>query len=105
MAILTKEDFIKRVNEKIGDDTSDEAIAFLEDMTDTINDLSEKTSDSTDWKKKYEDNDKAWREKYRERFNGTSSNNNNGGSEDIDDDVTDEPPAPKTFDELFAKEK
>ena len=107
MAILTKEDFIKRVNEKIGDDTSDEAIAFLEDMTDTINDLSEKTSDSTDWKKKYEDNDKAWREKYRERFNSGSSNgNNNGGSDDSDDnDDNDEPPAPKTFDELFAKEK
>lgn len=104
MAILTKEDFIKRVNEKIGDDTSDEAIAFLEDMTDTINDLSEKSSDSTDWKKKYEDNDKAWREKYRERFNGTSSNDKNGGSDDTEDD-NDEPPAPKTFNELFAKEK
>lgn len=104
MAILTKEDFIKRVNEKIGDDTSDEAIAFLEDMTDTINDLSEKTSDSTDWKKKYEDNDKAWREKYRERFNGTSSSEKNNDGSDNDDDI-DEPLAPKTFDDLFAKEK
>lgn len=104
MAILTKEEFIKRVNERIGDDTSDEAIAYLEDMTDTINDLSEKTSDSTDWKKKYEENDKAWREKYRERFNGTSGNENNNDGSDNNDDI-DEPPAPKTFDELFAKEK
>lgn len=68
MAVLNKEAFLKRVQEKLGDDKSDEAIAFLEDVTDTYNDLESKTKGDEDWKKKYEENDAEWRKKYTERF-------------------------------------
>lgn len=69
MAILNRDDFFNRLNERIGTDSSEESIKFLEDMTDTYNDLETKAkSDSEDWKKKYEDLDKAWKAKYKSRF-------------------------------------
>jgi len=69
MAILNKETFMNKIKEKLGDDKSNEAISFLEDITDTYNDLEKKAKgDGEDWKKKYEDNDAEWRKKYTERF-------------------------------------
>lgn len=95
MAVLNRDDFISRINARIGEDNSDEALSFIEDMSDTFDDMSNRLSDSTDWKQKYEDNDKEWRNKYRERFSEGGSNN--------DHDIT-EPPVIKTFDDLFKKE-
>lgn len=67
--IRTKEDLLNLINSVIGESTSDEAIQLLEDATDTLNDYEQRTSpDGVDWKKKYDDNDSAWRKKYRERF-------------------------------------
>ena len=37
--ILSKADFMKLVKERVGDDTSDESLKFIEDMNDTYNDL------------------------------------------------------------------
>lgn len=69
MAILSKDDFLKKVNSVLGDRADDEAINFLEDMADTYNDLQTKLEgDGEDWKKKYEENDRAWQQKYRRRF-------------------------------------
>ena len=39
MAVLNREDYFKAVNERVGNDTSDEALAFLENMTDTYSAL------------------------------------------------------------------
>lgn len=73
MAVLTKEDFVARVKDRIGEATDDDSIAFLEDMTDTYESLTANGAD--EWKRKYDDaeqryqeNDKSWREKYRNRF-------------------------------------
>ena len=70
MAVRTKDELLEIIKGRIGDDTSDETISFLEDITDTLSDYEEKAtnSDTEDWKTKYEENDKMWREKYRERF-------------------------------------
>lgn len=76
MAILSKEDFFSKLKAKLGDDTSDETIQYLEDVTDTYNDLlskSQSNSTGEDWKAKFEENDKMWREKYKERFFSGSS--------------------------------
>lgn len=103
MAILTKEEFINSLKQRIGEDTSDEAIKFIEDTTDTINDLEEKAKgDGVDWKKKYEDNDADWRKRYTERFfdpdSDKSDNPLNQSSQNNEDNK------PKTFDELFTVE-
>ena len=70
MAVKTKDELLEIIRERIGDDTSDEAISFIEDITDTLSDFEEKAinSNTDDWKTKYEENDKMWREKYRKRF-------------------------------------
>lgn len=69
MSILPRDEFFARIQEKIGDDTSEDSIAFLEDMTDTYNDLETKANgDGTDWEKKYKENDEAWKKKYKSRF-------------------------------------
>lgn len=64
MAVKTKAEIMELVKSKIGEDTSDETIALLEDLSDTL----DTTNDSVNWKQKYEDNDKEWRAKYSSRF-------------------------------------
>lgn len=68
MAVKTKAEILECIRSRVGDSTDDETLEFLEDVTDTLTDLETRASDSTDWKGKYEDLDKSWREKYRERF-------------------------------------
>lgn len=68
MAVLNKEQILAKLKERIGEDTTDEAIQFIEDVSDTINEYETKTKDSTDWEKKYKENDEQWRKKYKERF-------------------------------------
>lgn len=68
MAIKSREELLKSLNSLIGDNSTDENLAILEDVTDTLKDYEEKTADQTEWKSKYEQNDADWRKKYRERF-------------------------------------
>ena len=70
--VKTREEIMEMLKTRVGEDTSDEAISFMEDVTDTLNDYERKlTEDGTDWKTKYEENDKQWRERYVARFNGS----------------------------------
>lgn len=68
MAVKSKEDILSAIKDKFKDDTTDSTLSFIEDVSDTINDLESKASGEQNWKQKYEDNDKQWREKYKERF-------------------------------------
>lgn len=100
MAVLKKEELLNAIKEMVGDDTSDETITFIENVTDTINDLESRTKDSEDWKTKYEENDKSWREKYRDRFFGSKEDI----KEDFEEKEDKESDKPKTFDDLFKTE-
>ena len=70
MAVVKKEEFMEALKNKIGDSTEDADLKLLEDFSDTYDDMFGRlnSGDSTDWKEKYEQNDKEWREKYRARF-------------------------------------
>lgn len=75
MAVLTRDDFFARLHERMGSDTSKETIEFIEDVTDTYNALENKDGNE-DWKKKYDEMNNAWAEKYKHRFfsgNGQSA--------------------------------
>lgn len=63
MAKLSKDKLIEKVKKYIGDRKDDETIEIIEDISDSID-----TSDSDEWKRKYEKNDKMWRDKYVSRF-------------------------------------
>lgn len=98
MAVRTAEEIMASVKERIGEDTSDEALAFIEDIQDTLSDMNNRVSESGDWKQKYEDNDRSWREKYQKRFfEGTPSDNEPHDTDPMDDD----PEPPKRFEDLF----
>lgn len=94
MAIKSREDLLKSLNTLIGDNSTDENLAILEDVTDTLKDYEEKTADQTDWKSKYEQNDADWRKKYKERFLSGETI-----KDEQEEDVKDSKPL--TFDSLF----
>jgi len=96
MSVVSKDSILQSVKAIIGEEPSDEALSLLEDVADTFGDLETKASDTTDWKTKYEDNDKEWRRKYTERFTS--------GEVKDDDHESDEPedePLKTKFEELF----
>ena len=90
---LSKEQLLESIKTKFADDTSDETLKFIEDITDTINDM-----DSGDWENRYKENDAMWRQKYKERFFHTPV------EEPTKDDV-EEPTEPEvlTYDALLEK--
>ena len=95
MAVRSKEELMESIRARIGDDQSDEAIALLEDISDTYTDMETKANGGgEDWKSKYEANDAAWRQKYRDRFFGK-------GSEKEDEPDDQQETKPMTYEELF----
>lgn len=69
MAVKTREEILESFKTRLGENPNDDSIAFLEDVTDTLDDLEKRANgDGTDWKSKYEENDTNWRKKYIERF-------------------------------------
>ena len=101
MAILNKEQFLARLQERIGEDTSDEAMTFIEDMTDTFNDMETRSNGQNDeqWKQKYEDLDKSWREKYKARF--FNSETTPADVKDVQEDDVKDDAEEKTYADLF----
>lgn len=63
MAKLSKDELIEKVRKYVGDRSDDETIEIIEDISDSID-----SSDADEWKQKYEENDKMWRDKYISRF-------------------------------------
>lgn len=103
MAILNKEEFMKRLKERIGEDNSDEALSFIEDMEDTFNDLETKSSGNNDeeWKKKYDELDNSWREKYKARFFNSETTPDDVKNEQKKDVQEDGETGDVSFDDLF----
>lgn len=95
MAVRTKEELLESVRRVVGEDTSEDAMTFIEDVTDTYDDLVSKTANSGDWERKY--NELAV--KYKERFFDS------GKIEPNPDDNTDPDPddyvAPERYEDLF----
>lgn len=96
--IKSKSEILDAIKTKFNGDTSDETIGLIEDISDTMDDYDSKVADSTDWKKKYEENDAQWRQKYTDRFF-------NSGDDDVPpDENKNDKPEVKTFDDLFTTE-
>lgn len=77
MAKLNREQFLEAIKARIGDDTSDAAMQFVENMTDTfdgfsgsdsqqrISELEQQLNEANNAK---DELDKSWRQRYRDRF-------------------------------------
>ena len=86
MAVLDRDNFFNRIKERLGEDDSEEALSYLEDMTDTWE----------DWEEKYNNLDAEWRKRYRDRFFNTIE----GAKEDQEEDIKDDGKV-RSFDTLF----
>lgn len=96
MAKLSKDELIEKVKKYVGDRTDDETIEIIEDISDSID-----SSDADEWKKKYEENDKMWRDKYISRF----FEKNDEEIEDPTNEDDDDDKEYKTFEDLFEEEE
>ena len=98
MAILDRDNFFKRIRERLGEDDSEEALSYLEDMTDTWEDIERRASreGEENWEEKYNNLDAEWRKRYRDRFFNTPE----GVKEDQEEDVKDDGKV-RSFETLF----
>lgn len=94
MSVKNKDEILEAIKTRIGDNTDDETISLLEDVSDTLADLETRASDEH-WKTKYEENDKLWRERYTNRFFSKEP------EPDPKLDPEPEPEVKKTFSDLF----
>ena len=88
MAKRTFAELVEQIKTYTGDRDDDETLSLMEDINDTLN-------DETDWQAKYNENDKAWRAKYKQRFETGNVD------EPEETDEQDEQEKPITFDQLF----
>lgn len=95
MAVRTTEEIMTSLRERMGEDTTDEALEFIADVQDTLNALD--NSENENWKQKYEENDKEWRQKYRDRFFSGQPTKEEEEFEDKDED----PRTKYTYEKLF----
>lgn len=107
----TKSEILSQLKVILKDDTSDEAVSLLEDISDTLDDTD--TSVLEDYKKQVEglttkvkETEDFWRSKYTERFFSTDPLPSGDAFEKSilppEDDTPDEH-TKETFDELFTK--
>ena len=113
MAIVSKDEILKQTKELFKENTSDEAIKFMEDINDTLealgdtNQVLELQNKIKELEEKVETVDKEWRGRYTERFySGTDDKNiiddpsvNNPKANESDEDTK------ETFEDLFADKK
>lgn len=100
--VKTKDEILEAIKAKIGEEISDDDVSLLEDVTDTLNDYENKSKaeTNTDWKAKYEENDKEWRKRYTDRFFNKEDSNNDDVSTEINLEGGDD--KPHTFEDLFS---
>lgn len=104
MAVLSKEEVLRRIQERVGDAADDDSLRFVEDMTDTINNYDSLTS--TDWKAKFEQNDTEWRQRYRDRFfNSGSVDETTMVEKTVEEEVGENEVKEYTYESLFESKK
>lgn len=104
MAVRTLDELTAKLKDKFGEDTSDEVISIMEDVSDTYNDLNTRLIESGDWKTKFEENDKTWREKYVSRFSGLTKEEEEKTKVETKPE-TEEKDGPTKYEDLFTEVK
>lgn len=99
--IRSKDDLLAAVNGIIGESTSDEALGILEDITDTVDDYERRIAESGDWEARYNENDQAWRERYKERFLNAAASESESVDIEAEGVEIETDDAPETFEDLF----
>lgn len=102
MAIRTTAEILEKVSTLFPDEPDDAQLELLEDISDTLADASQR--DAEDWKAKYEELDRTWRSRYKERFMRGPEEQERTKIE-LEIETPNPEDAPKTFEELFKEVK
>ena len=111
MAVVTKDELMSQLKTVLGDNSTDEALALLENINDTFNAtqsdeaIKKKDEEIEALNVKLEEQDKMWRDKYREAFftgtpKGREDDPSTPKNEPKEDDDT-----PHSFEDLFGNNK
>lgn len=92
MAIRTRDEIMTQLQTMIGEDTSDETLTFIQDVSDTLG-ADNSAQRITELENKLEEQDQAWRKKYRDAFFT--------GKPDSSYDEEPDNNKPKRFEDLF----
>ena len=85
MAVKSVQDLMTNLNTILGERDDDEALEFMQDLSDTFNDMSSHKGDYT--QEQYDELDSKWRKRYRERFfSGTANTDDESGATDDSND-------------------
>lgn len=105
MAVLTREQFMKKLNTLTDGKTDDDTLTMIQDFSDTFKSLEEKEDIEavrTDYEAKLKSLDDTWRNKYRDAFfNGAEEKKDEVTEEKEDEEEKEEP---HTYEELFKEE-
>lgn len=92
MAVKTKQEVLDSLKKFIpAEDTSDDTLAFLQDVSDTL----DAGAENVDYKQQLAENDKKWRQKYKDAFYNPP---------DKPDPEPDSEPKRRTYADLFKTE-
>jgi hypothetical protein len=91
----SKEELLSAISAILGDNTSDEALTIIEDISDSF----ETSQPDEDWKVKYDQLDADWRKRYKERFFSEGTTHREAVEEQ--EENVKEDGEKKTYDELF----
>lgn len=106
MAMLTRDQFMEKLNTLTDGKTDDDTLTIIQDFSDTFKNLEEKEDVEAvrgDYEAKLKSLEDTWRKKYRDAFF-------NGAEEKIDEVIEEkedeeEKEEPHTYEELFKEEE
>lgn len=105
MAVLTREQFMEKLNTITDGKTDDDTLTMIQDFSDTFKSLEEKEDVEAvrgDYEEKLKTLDETWRTKYRNAFfNGTEEKKDE--IEEVEE-KEEEKEEPHTYEELFKEE-
>lgn len=103
MSVLSRDELLEKTRTLLGERTDDEAITFIEDVTDTYDSISDAKSGYTEEEvtAKVNEVEEKWRKKYRDRFFGTGEDDDDDDEPDGGNTDTEE----VTIDDLFDKKE
>lgn len=93
MAIRTREEIMSQLQGIIGEDTSDETLTFIQDVSDTLGDTNA-AQRITELETQLQTQDAEWRKKYRDAFF-------TGKLDESIEDEDEDKQRPKRFEDLF----
>ena len=93
MAVRTRDEIMSQLQTLVGDDTSDETLAFIQDVSDTIG-TENSAQRISELETQLTQQDEEWRKKYRDAFFTGKPD------ESLEDDNPDDG-KPKSFMDLF----